>query len=73
MSGWEFQKDCSTCLYRTMVDDVDFGSVVCEGCVHYHLTNSRKPWPFWAQRTKHQFLSDAAAGFKVKLKQVRKN
>ena len=60
-------KDCSTCTYRTMPDDVDWTNMPCENCLLGHLGKS-KEWPFWSQRTPEQFKADADAGHKVKIR-----
>jgi hypothetical protein len=64
----EMQKDCSTCTYRTMPNDVDWTNTPCEDCVLVHMGGGGKPWPFWSQRSSSQFRSDAEAGHKVKIR-----
>ena len=66
----EMQKDCSTCAYRTMPDDVDWTNTPCEDCVLRHAGGGN-PWPFWSQRSASQFRSDAAAGHKVRIRPTR--
>ena len=64
------QKDCRTCTFRTMPDDVDFTKTPCDHCSHLHVTNSQEPWPMWSQRTPLQFQMDADAGHKVRVKMI---
>jgi len=53
-------RDCSTCLYRQVPDDVDWSKDPCETCLLLHL-DSKTPWPMWRQRTPAQVRADAAA------------
>jgi len=61
------QRDCSTCAYRNMPDDVDWTKEPCESCVLLHISKSKTPWPYWSQRTPSQFRDDAKAGYKVRI------
>lgn len=62
-----FQRDCSTCAYRTLPNDVDWSKEPCESCILLHTGGSKKLWPMWSLRSPAQFRNDAKAGFKVKL------
>lgn len=49
------RKDCTTCFFRTMPDDVDWTKDPCETCV---LVGG---WGYWQQRTPEQYAADKAA------------